>query len=251
MQTLEQLGYEKQNEFGRDYETYQKRQDPMTIQIAIDHVDKTIEKSHFFSGDYDATESSYSEALSMEELQASMLLLKERTINRCEPVIIDAEFYGPGFTVNGFHFVPVGVDGIYILDRVAFKAPFDEDGGNDWEKSTGKRKLQKWAEKNLPKEGLERFEVDLPTVEEIFSQKMINLYNVGGQFKSKQFPIFQNSDNRMMELEGKSMWWTRCTNVGSVYDVWCVSADGTMYTSGSYNTYGFVPVLRRKENINE
>ena len=85
MQTLEQLGYEKRNEFGRDCEFYQKSQGIMTIQIAIDYVDKTIEKSHFFSGDYDVTESSYSEALTVEEIQASLLLLGESTMGDHEP----------------------------------------------------------------------------------------------------------------------------------------------------------------------
>ena len=148
---------------------------------------------------------------------------------------------------NELNFLETGVDGIYILDHAAFKEKFDEGGNNGWEKSSGKKKLQKWAEKNLTKEILEQFDIDIPTVEEVFSQKMLNLYESSRNLKSRQFPIFQNSDNRMMELDGKPMWWwTRSAYADSAYGVWTVYPGGGMHYYGAYHAYGFVPVLRRK-----
>lgn len=150
-------------------------------------------------------------------------------------------------TGEELNFLESGVDGIYVLDHVAFKDQFDEDGKNDWEKSTGKKKLQEWAEKNLPKEILEQFGVDLPTIEEVFSQKMFNLYKSSKKLKSKQFPIFQNSDNRMMEFEGKPEFWlTRSACAGYDYAVMVVSCGGNLDSNGAYFALGFVPILRKR-----
>lgn len=147
------------------------------------------------------------------------------------------------------NFLETGVDGVYILDRAAFKAPFDKDGCNDWEKSSGKKKLQKWAKNNLPEEIQEQFEVDVPAVDEILSQKMLNLYAWGRKLKSKQFPIFKESDERMKEFKGKPIyWWTRSACTKTHYDVLLVCPDGSMHES-SLTEYprGFVPVLRKRK----
>lgn len=146
------------------------------------------------------------------------------------------------------NFLETGVDGVYILDRVAFKGAFDQGDNSDWDKSTGKKKLQEWAEKNLTKEILERFDADLPTAEEVFSQKQLNLYESSRGLKSKQFPIFRNSDDRMMELDGTpTWWWTKSAYAGYDDRVWSVSVDGGMYAYGARYAIGFVPVLRRKD----
>lgn len=153
-----------------------------------------------------------------------------------------------GLDINGLHFNFSGVDGIYVLDHIAFIGKFDENGNNDWDKSSGKRTLQEWAENNLPKEILERFDVDLPTVDEVFSQKTLNLFESLRELKSKQFPIFQNSDNRMMESDGKPMcWWTRSADADLDFDVCLVNADGGMCNYYADTEYGFVPVLRRRD----
>ena len=145
------------------------------------------------------------------------------------------------------NFLESGVDGIYVLDRVAFRGYFDREGNNDWEKSSGKKGLQEWAKVNLPKEILERFDVDLPTVEEVFSQKMLNLYELGRNLESKQLPIFQNSDNRMMQCGGRiAWWWTRSAHADFDADVWLVNGVGAIDYYGAYNIYSFVPVLRAK-----
>jgi len=152
---------------------------------------------------------------------------------------------------DGFSFKPTGVDGVYVSDRAVFEAPFDKDGCNDWEKSSGKKLLEQWFKENAPIEIQERFDIDLPTVEEVFSQKMINWWG-GDSVKgltSKQFPIFKDSDERMKEFEGKPMWWwTRSARAGHAYTVWSVDTDGGIdddYTA--LNTFGFVPVLRAKD----
>lgn len=150
---------------------------------------------------------------------------------------------------NELNFLETGVEGIYILDHVAFKGKFDEDGNNGWEKSSGKKKLQKWAEKNLTKEILEQFDIDIPTVEEVFSQKMLNWWredSVKG-LVSKQLPIFKDSDERMKELGGKpSWWWTRSAYAGYADYVWRVYTDGSLNLNHANGIGGFVPVLRRK-----
>lgn len=141
-----------------------------------------------------------------------------------------------------------GVRGIYVLDRIAFKDKFDEDGKNDWDKSSGKKKLQEWAEKNLTKETLKQFDVDIPTIEEVFSQKMLDLHLLGRKFKSRQFPLFMNSDNRMMEFYDIPVcWWTKTAYAGHTYTMWYVVADGVLDHDITYCAYGFVPVLRRKK----
>ena len=159
-----------------------------------------------------------------------------------------------GFTFSvkykeSFHFKPTGVDGVYISDCAVFKAPFDKDGCNDWEKSSGKKLLEQWFKEHAPAEIQEQFDIDLPTVEEIFSQKMINWW-CGDSVKglvSKQFPIFKDSDERMKEFEGKPIWWwTRSANAGNASSVWRVNTDGSINDFIAYFTYGFVPVLRRK-----
>lgn len=151
--------------------------------------------------------------------------------------------------VNDYNFIYSGVEGIYVLDRVAFKDKFDEDGNNDWEKSSGKKKLQEWAEENLTKEILEQFDVDIPAIEEVFSQKMFNLWgDPAYKLISEQLLIFQNSDNRMMEFEGRPLWWwMRSAYAGDAYRVWNVDTDGGMYNYGANFTGGFVPVLRRRK----
>lgn len=152
-------------------------------------------------------------------------------------------------TGKELNFLETGVDGIYVLDRAAFGDAFDEDGNVCWDESTGKKKLQEWAEKNLTKEILEQFEADLPTVEEVFSQKQLNIYESSRSLKSHQFPLFQNSDNRMMELDGKPVcWWTRSTNAVYVDYVWDVTYSGSIDYDSAYFTLGFVPVLRMKGN---
>ena len=136
-----------------------------------------------------------------------------------------------------------GVRGIYVLDRIAFKDKFDENGNNDWEKSTGKKKLQEWAEKNLTKEILKQFDVDIPTVEEVFSHKMLNLYLLRRKLESKQFPLFMNSDNRMTEFDDIPVcWWTKTAYDGHTYTVWYVVADGGLDYDTVDGTFGFVPV---------
>lgn len=153
-----------------------------------------------------------------------------------------------GETLN---FLRSGNIDIYILDRVALEAAFDEDNNNDWEKSTGKKKLQEWAEENLPKEILERFDVDLPAAEEVFSQKTLNLDKSSRKLKSKQLPIFQNSDNRMMELDGEPKgWWTKTTCADYGITAWIVFPDGGMGYFCACTPYWFVPVLRRKKKRN-
>ena len=158
------------------------------------------------------------------------------------------------------NFLESGLDGIYVLDHVVFRDQFDGyaneswekstfDGYEDycWENSTGKKKLQKWAEENLSKEILEEFEVDIPTVEEVFSQKMFNLYKPDMKRKSKQFPVFRDSDNRMMEFDGEPMcWWTKSIWLGEVNYMSCVDFAGNVSFNSIYRMSGFVPVLRRK-----
>ena len=159
-----------------------------------------------------------------------------------------------GFTFSvkdkeSFHFKPTGVDGVYISDCAVFKAPFDKDGCNDWDKSSGKKLLEQWFKEHAPAEIQEQFDIDLPTVEEVFSQKMINWWG-GDSVKglvSKQFPIFKDSDERMKEFEGKPIWWwTRSAGAGHAYCVWYVTTDGSLDRSYASYAYGFVPVLRRK-----
>ena len=159
-----------------------------------------------------------------------------------------------GFTFSvkdkeSFHFKPTGVDGVYICDCAVLKAPFDKDGSNDWEKSSGKKLLEQWFKEHAPVEIQEQFCIDLPTVEEVFSQKMINWWG-GDSVKglvSKQFPIFKDSDERMKEFEGKpTWWWTRSAYAGLAYDVWIVYPGGSFGTNDADLTSGFVPVLRRK-----
>lgn len=145
------------------------------------------------------------------------------------------------------NFLETGVDGIYVLDHVAFRDIFNEDDNTDWDRSIGKRKLREWAENNLPDEILEQFDVDLSTVEEVFSQKLLNTDKEGTNLKSRQFPIFQNSDNRLMEFNGSYVcWWTRSAYGGYVRRKWVVYPFG--YISFDYvdHANGFVPVLRKK-----
>lgn len=149
--------------------------------------------------------------------------------------------------IENYEFKPVGVEGIYICDCAVLKAPFDNDGYNDWEKSSGKKILERWFKEHAPAEIQERFDIDLPTVEEVFSQKTLNLYEAVRKHKSKQFPIFKNSDERMKEFEGKpTWWWTRSDRAGTAVTVWFVYHDGSMGNSDAYTLYCFVPVLRRK-----
>jgi len=152
---------------------------------------------------------------------------------------------------ESFHFKPTGVDGVYISDCAVFKAPFDKDGCNDWEKSSGKKLLEKWFKEHAPIEIQEQFDIDLPTVEEVFSRKMLNWWG-GNSVKglvSKQFPIFKDSDERMKEFEGKpTWWWTRSSRAGIAYGVWLVNTDGGIIDGTAYYTNGFVPVLRRKRS---
>ena len=173
-----------------------------------------------------------------------------------KPVVREAFEPKPdcGFTFSvkdkeSFHFKPTGMDGVYISDCAVFKAPFDKDGCNDYEKSSGKKLLEQWFKEHAPAEIQEQFDIDLPTVEEVFSQKMINWWG-GDSVKglvSKQFPVFKDSDERMKEFEGKpTWWWTRSAYAGYATDVWFVNTAGCVSGIGAYNAYGFVPVLRRK-----
>lgn len=146
------------------------------------------------------------------------------------------------------NFIHVGVEGTYVLDHVAFMDKFDNFRQKEWDKSSGKRKLQEWAENNLPKEILEQFDVDIPTAEEVFSQKMLNSIEYGKRLKSKQFPIFQNGDNRMMEFNGNPvMWWTRSAHAVDFDVVWGVLKGGSIFNDEVRQSYGFVPILRKRK----
>lgn len=150
------------------------------------------------------------------------------------------------------NFLETGVEGVYILDCIAFEGKFDEDGNNDWDKSSGRKKLQEWAKKTLPNEILEQFDVDLPAIEEVFSQEVFDLCKLDRKLKSKQFPIFRSSDNRMMEFDGKPRWWwTRSAYGGIRGNVWRVTPYGIAANPDfSYYTSGFVPALRKhKEEL--
>lgn len=152
-------------------------------------------------------------------------------------------------TGEELNFLDSGVDGIYVLDHIAFKGQFDEDRNNDWEKSSGKKLLEQWFKEHVPAEIQEQFYIDLPTVEEVFSQKMINWWggdSVNG-LVSKQFPIFKDSDERMKEFDGNtSWWWTRSAYAGTAHYVWYVDFGGSAGDYYARYTGGFVPVLRRK-----
>ena len=152
--------------------------------------------------------------------------------------------------IKEYEFKPAGVDGIYVCDCAVFEASFDNDGCNDWEKSSGKKRLEQWFTEHAPIEIQEQFSVDLPTVEEVFSQKMISWWG-GDPVKglvSKQFPIFKDSDERMKKFKGKpTWWWTRSALTGYVCFVWSVKSDGSINDDDADLTYGFVPVLRVKK----
>ena len=146
------------------------------------------------------------------------------------------------------NFLETGVDGIYVLDRIAFMDYFD-DNNNDWEKSAGKKKLQKWAEQNLPKEILDQFDVDLPTIGEVFSKRTLKWWKPAIKPTSKQFPIFKKIKNRIRKFKGgnPTLWWTRSTDIGIDYLAWIVDLCGGMNRDYTGNPNGFVPVLRRKK----
>ena len=148
--------------------------------------------------------------------------------------------------INKCRFKPVGIDGIYICDCAVFQAEFDKAGCNDWKKSSGKKMLEEWFKENASAEIQEKFRIDIPTVEEICSQKMLNSYDVFSKLKSKQFPILKDLDECMKEFNGEpTWWWTRSTD--DDYYVWCVYRHGGIDgTSVADDIRGFVPVLRRK-----
>ena len=147
------------------------------------------------------------------------------------------------------NFLETGVDGIYVCERAVLIAEFDVKCCNDWEKSSGKKKLQEWAEKNLPKEILEQFDIDIPTMEEVFSKKMIDWWG-GDSVKdivSKQLPIFKNSDERMKEFNDYPIWWwTRSAYAGTPNLVWLVDSGGSIHYDFADIRINLVPVLRKK-----
>ena len=148
--------------------------------------------------------------------------------------------------IGDYTFKPVGVDGVYICDCVVFKAEFDKNFCNDWEKSSGKKLLEKWFKRHAPAEIQEQFDIDLPTVKEVFSQEMLNLYHDGRKLTSRQFPIFKDLDERMKKFDGKrAWWWTRSTHAGYPNHAWSVNFDGVIYASYACSVGGFVPVLRK------
>lgn len=150
------------------------------------------------------------------------------------------------------NFLISGIKDVYVLDHAAFKGVFDWLYHNDWEKSAGRAKLQNWAEANLPDKILTQYDVDIPTVEEVFSQKMLSHYDNAKNFESHQLSIFKDSDNRMMELNDECIqWWTRSACSAAPDAVWCVGLDGCLGTSSSIHERGFVPVLRKKKPIDE
>lgn len=144
------------------------------------------------------------------------------------------------------NFLETGADGIYILDHVAFMSRFDKKKCVIWDESTGKKRLEKWANDNLPDKILSEYDVDLPYVEELFSQKMLNLFGAGRELKSMQLPLFKDSDNRMMSFKGEPKdWFTRSTCTDDY--VWRVNTEGGLGVVIPYVAFGFVPMLRRKE----
>lgn len=145
------------------------------------------------------------------------------------------------------NFVESGVEGIYVLDRIAFIDMLDEHNGSDWEKSTGKQRLLEWAQANLPSEILQQYYVDIPMFEEVFSQKYCDRYFNAETVTSRQWPIFKNSDHRMICYDGKlTVWWTQPIKGRLLSTVSCVNSFGMIDAAYPCFKQGFVPVLRKK-----
>lgn len=156
-----------------------------------------------------------------------------------------------GLDINGLHFNFSGVDGIYVLDHIAFECKFDEDNNNDWEKSSSNRVLHEWASKILPREILNQYYVDIPTVEEVFSQKEMDMLISINGLKSRQFPLFSNLANRMLEFvdEKPIIWCTSSSCPPEYYSknyIFAVHKYGFITNCRITSNLGFVPVLRRR-----
>lgn len=161
---------------------------------------------------------------------------------------------------DGVHeLADVGRDGILIFKDAVFKGYFDENGGrNEWDRSSGKKILEKWFKDVAPYEFQERYDVDLPAVEEVFSQKMIDCdfgwwCGPNHGFVSNQFPIFKDSDERMKSYQGSLVWWwTKTPKPDKTTEVMVVRPFGDLYANYASNPQGyFVPVLRPKEKNEE
>ena len=140
-----------------------------------------------------------------------------------------------------------GKDNVYVCSKAVFIAPFDENGGSNWETSSGRKLLQKWYEENAPEQIKIRFDIDLPTAYETFPRSEFNYWDL--ETFHKPLPTFEHELDRIREHYVLPIrWWTRSKCERKEGAVWCASQSGGMYYEPStLRDLGFVPILRPKD----
>ena len=141
-------------------------------------------------------------------------------------------------------------NGVLVFRDAIFEKPFDDKEHwtkttNVWEKSTLKKELEKWFNKNAPEKLKEKYDVDLLADYEIFDKDQLSKeYRIG-----KQLAMFKDWHNRIKGLKGdkySTWWWTKTAYRGSVGDALFVYSYGCRSNDFANDSNGVVPCLRPK-----
>lgn len=130
-----------------------------------------------------------------------------------------------------------------VLD---YYIPFDENGRNNWEKSSLKKFLEKWWEDNAPEWLKEKYTVTIPEAWEVVCEEELYSEMRG---KGKQWTIFKDWHNIPKSLYGKkhaTWWWTK-----TPYPWYCSNAarclpDGALHISIAGDSFALVPACLLK-----
>lgn len=143
-----------------------------------------------------------------------------------------------------------GRDGILVFKDAIFRAPFDENGSNKWDKSSLKAKLEEWWKNYAPDELKEKYDVSLLAAEEVFDQEDLNYFYGSGSKTSVQLPLFANDwKAKIKRYKGRKTscwWWLRSPCPWNSNDEALVSTDGSRDIDIAYSGYGCVPALYPK-----
>jgi len=138
-------------------------------------------------------------------------------------------------------------NGVLVFRDAIFESEFDDSDKytNVWEKSSLKKKLEKWFKENAPKELQDKYSVDLLADYEIFGKEELpEEYRIG-----EQLDMFKDWHNRVKGLKGQkwsTWWWTKTAYRGTVGSAVHVYSSGNRSSDDAYTSYGVVPCLRPK-----
>lgn len=204
--------------------------------------------------------------ITVEQVNKKVDLLAEKVADLCKallpsndkkegktklPELVEGEAavgYYKGYKFNDgnvYEIAKADNNGVLVFKEGIFEASFDgtnwDNCSNNWEKSSLKKKLENWWDKNAPAELKENYNVTLLEIYEALPDHMLPEYLRG---KGQQLAIFKDWKERLKNLRGEetsTWWWTKTPYRGYANLVYCVTPAGACSDHYAHVSFAVVP----------